>query len=171
VSTDFYIEFDPTNFYLVAGEGIPVSAILDETTMTGDTASVYYDDAISLTFIQVAADVTFGAYNDVGFDTGYAFVYWDVAVPLDSVEFSVTFYSQLATTPFTEITTFTARNTGDDVSITLLFPSPVSVPPGGGIRMDLTFEDISATETFGGELSLRWDQGRQWWVGVAGWGG
>jgi hypothetical protein len=168
---DFYIEFDPTNTYTVPSEGDPVSAILDETTMTGDTAEVYYDSGTSLTFIQVTEDVTFGPFNPTGFDTGYAFIFWDVAVPLDSVEFAVTFYSQIATPPYTEVTTFTARNTVDDVSITLLFPSAVHVPPGGGIRLDVTFEDITSTETFGGELSLRWDQGREWWVGVAGWGG
>lgn len=166
MATDFFIELDATNSYLLANVGGEGSVILDETTMTGDTAEVYFDSGISTTFIQVDADVTFAAYGT----TGYADIYWDIAVPLDSVELWVTFYSQISAAPFTEITTFTARNTNGTLSLSLLFPSAVSVPAGGGIDMTVIFEDMTATETFAGEISLTWGQDREWWVGVAGWG-
>ena len=170
---DYYIEADPTNTYLSTNTGNRQSLIWDDSTQTGEDPGVlYYDSGLSLTFINAVTNVILLPYDSTGFDTGYAFIYWDVPLGLGDVEGSVIF----SRPDLVEVSEFTATNTvieeGDATSLIVLFPSAVIVPSGGSVRVALRHSGSPTTLTVGGELSLDYARSsRQWWVGVAGWGG
>lgn len=176
--SDFYMEGDPTNEY-VTSQSTPLAIIWDETTQTGDSASFYFDDGVSLTFVQTS-DVVIGEYEEVGLTTGYAFLTWDTALGVGDVVGTITFYRWDPTDvgdPFKPIIEYSNTNAdyaGGTTQLLIQVADPVRMPASSvfQITMFITGAHPTTVTIDYSEMLMHYeDAGRKWWVGVAGWTG
>lgn len=158
-----YIEA-PDNTYLDTNAGNDQALIWDETTQSGETAQVFYDPGISLTYIQVDEDVTFLAGDG---STSYVLVDWPGSVSADSVTVDLIFYESDGTTVIDQ---FTAVGGGLG-NVTPYVTNDVVVPAGGLVRVLMNSTD-AVTLSIYGELYLEWDASASagtWRVGRVRW--